>query len=266
MTIAALIDGDIIAYKHASAAEVPCQWTEDLWTLHAHASPAKAAIDDEIERLANDVGASTVVVAVSDPGNFRKELYPEYKANRTKRPPIILRELKAYLVEEYQAYSRPNLEADDILGILATHSTLVRADLRVIVSIDKDFLGVPAALWNWNATPKGIKHVSRHEADRWHLIQTLTGDTTDNYPGCPGIGPVKAAALVDKALASSDPWPVIVEAFVKAGLTEADALLQARLARILRADEYDFKAKRPKLWRPEQLLEPAPKPAKQKTK
>jgi DNA polymerase I len=40
---------------------------------------------------------------------------------------------------------------------------------------------------------------------------------------------------------------------VKEGLTEDDALLQARLARILRADEYDFKAKRPILWEPTKL-------------
>lgn len=252
MTTAALIDGDILAYKHATSAEVEVEWSEDLWTLHADAAQAKAALADDIAAIKSALKADTVVVAISDKSNFRKDLYSAYKANRSgKRKPLILRALRDYLIEEYDAYTRPGLEADDILGILATHSNLVRADLRVIVSIDKDFLGVPCALFR--DSEAGVQVISKRDADRWHLIQTVTGDTTDNYPGCPGIGPVKAAKLVDQALASEDPWKVIVAAFVKEGLTEADALLQARLARILRADEYDFKAKRPILWEPAKL-------------
>lgn len=252
MSTAALIDGDILAYKHATAAEVAVEWSEDLWTLHADEAEARNGVDADIAAIAEALNADKVVVAISDKANFRKDLYPDYKGNRTKtRKPMLLPAMREHLIEKYDAYHRPALEADDILGILATHSTLVRADLRVIVSIDKDFLGVPCALFRTSA--EGLKVITKKDADRWHLIQTLTGDTTDNYPGCPGIGPVKAAKLVDMALASDQPWKVIVEAFLKEGLTEADALLQARLARILRADEYDFKAKRPILWEPTKL-------------
>jgi len=250
MKTAALIDGDIIAYKHASAAEVPVEWEDDLWTLHADANEARVAIDAEIASIKETLHAEVVVVAVSDKGNFRKSLYPEYKANRAKtRKPLVLSAMRQHLLDAYDAYTKPGLEADDILGILATHPSIVRADRRVIVSIDKDFEGVPCHLWNPN-TDTFVRTISDHAANRWHLIQTLTGDATDNYPGCPGIGPVKAAVLVDKALADSDPWSVIVDAFIKAGLTSADALLQARLARILRAPEYNFKTKLPLLWEP----------------
>lgn len=266
MSTAVLIDGDILAYRHASAAEVPIDWGDDFWTLHADAAQAKAALDSEVHFIAEMLGAETVVVAVSDKGNFRKALYPEYKANRAKtRKPIILRALRQHLIDAHAAYFRPDLEADDILGILATHANLVRAERRIIVSIDKDFQGVPCALFD-HAKDTTVRTVTEAEADRWHLIQTVTGDSTDNYPGCPGIGPVKAAVLVDTALASADPWSVIVAAFEKAGLTADDALLQARLARILRASEYDFKTKLPILWEPSQLTTKPPAKAAKKKK
>jgi DNA polymerase-1 len=82
---------------------------------------------------------------------------------------------------------------------------------------------------------------------------------TDGYAGCPGIGPVKAEQLLnvrETMPAGTDPhpqlrrWAAVVEAFKKAKLTEADALLQARLARILRCTEWDFDNSTVKLWEP----------------
>lgn len=265
MSVALLIDGDIIAYKHASASEVPIEWTEDLWTLHAHADLAKRAVDSEIASLQEATGADSVVVALSDKANFRKALYPEYKATRAKnRKPILLAALRDYLLNSFDAYVRPGLEADDVLGILATHNTLVRATRKIIVSIDKDFKAVPCTLWNNRSSVEDIRTITPAEADRNHLLQTITGDASDNYPGCPGIGPKRAEDIVTKALASDDPWEVIVSVFVKAGLTADDALLQARLARILRADEYDFTAKQPVLWTPDKLKQPAKAAGKRK--
>jgi DNA polymerase-1 len=86
--------------------------------------------------------------------------------------------------------------------------------------------------------------VSEREADRNHMIQTLTGDRTDGYPGCPGIGPARAEKIVDGG------WDAVVDAYVKAGLNEATALTQARLARILRKGDYVRKTGLVKLWTP----------------
>ena len=82
-------------------------------------------------------------------------------------------------------------------------------------------------------------------------MQVLTGDATDGYPGLPGLGPVGA----EKVLLGRDLldelkcWEAIVAAYVKKGLTEADALVQARMARILRAEDYSA-YKGVKLWEP----------------
>jgi DNA polymerase-1 len=77
----------------------------------------------------------------------------------------------------------------------------------------------------------------------------MTGDTTDNYKGCPGIGAVKAKALFEKSGAN---WNTVVEAFRKAGLTEEDALVQARVAYILRGWDYNPKSREIKLWLPKE--------------
>ena len=45
-------------------------------------------------------------------------------------------------------------------------------------------------------------------------------------------------------------WKAVVEAFADKDLSEEEALINARLARILTVDDYDFKKKRPKLWSP----------------
>jgi len=75
-------------------------------------------------------------------------------------------------------------------------------------------------------------------------MQTLMGDSTDNYKGCPKVG-LKTA---EKILAENSTWETVVAAFEKAGLSEEDALENARLARILRDGEYNNETGEVKLW------------------
>ena len=70
---------------------------------------------------------------------------------------------------------------------------------------------------------------------------------TDGYSGCPGIGIKRATTIFENKGYS---WKTVVEAFEEKGFTESDALVNARLARILTVDDYDFKKKKPRLWNP----------------
>ena len=79
------------------------------------------------------------------------------------------------------------------------------------------------------------------------MLQTLTGDPVDGYKGCPGAGPAKAAKVLSKA---GSMWENVKREYVKAGLTEDHAILQARLARILRFEDWDSANKQPILWTP----------------
>lgn len=66
----------------------------------------------------------------------------------------------------------------------------------------------------------------------------------------PGIGPKKAADLLDPFFGIDEAWPKVVAAFKKAGFGEDEALVQARCARILRNGEFNFKTQKVALWKP----------------
>ena len=82
------------------------------------------------------------------------------------------------------------------------------------------------------------------------MYQTLIGDTVDGYYGCKGIGEKRAKKILgevgEKSLAEM--WKAVKETFVKGGMTEEEALLNARMARILHFEDYDFKKKEAILW------------------
>ena len=88
MNVRLLVDGDIIAYRTAAACEHPIKWDEDLWTLHTSEAEVMAELTKSIEALKDKFKTEEVIIALSDRKNFRKELNPEYKANRanTRKP------------------------------------------------------------------------------------------------------------------------------------------------------------------------------------
>ncbi len=240
-----LIDGDIVAYQHAAQVETPIHWGDDIWTLHADAKECKQRIKDWLEWLMEENEADEMILYLSCASNFRKDLEESYKANRKdKRKPIILKAIREWLIEEYDARILPRLEADDAIGIALTSGEY--GDDCIAVSIDKDFDTIPGKHFNWNHKD-GVREVTEEEADYNFFTQTLTGDSTDNYPGCPGVGPKKAEKILDGV---EDYWGAVLAAYEKAGLGEDVALTQARMARILRDGEYDKETNNVRLWRP----------------
>lgn len=274
MPTIALMDGDIFAYEIAAGAEEPVHWGDGLWTLHAWEGPAKAKLESRIEELGESVGADRIIVTLSDTANWRKEVLPSYKENRSgQRRPMLLNILKDHLTESYETVIKPGLEADDVLGILATWPKL-KGD-KVIITKDKDLQTVPGLHFLSHKEELGVFEVTEDEADRWHLIQTLAGDSTDGYAGCPGIGVDTATKILEephgwepyehtlksgprkgetetrwRKVEVNTPWEAVVSHFRKAGLSESEALIQARVARICRASDYDFDMKEVKLWTP----------------
>jgi DNA polymerase-1 len=260
--LTALIDADIYIYQAAVAAEHPIHWGDttafgdDLWTFHASMNEAIECFDAAVGHIKLFTGCDRVICALSDTRNFRCDIYPEYKYNRRdKRPPILRGELKAWLLNDsgYTTFLRPGLEGDDVLGILATSKALVKGP-RVVATLDKDMRSIPGD--NYNSKTGVLCSISAHEADSFHLRQTLMGDPTDGYPGCPGVGPVKADKLLEPFYNDSDmpiatAWTdIILPAYAKAGLGAEYALTQARVARICRNTDYDFRRKKVILWDP----------------
>ena len=89
-------------------------------------------------------------------------------------------------------------------------------------------------------------------AKRNHLFQTLMGDQTDGYYGCPGVGPVTANKILSKTDHYPEMWERVVLAFEKAGRKYDEALMNARMAYILQKHNYDNGEI--KLWEPPALI------------
>jgi DNA polymerase-1 len=240
-----LLDADAIAYVLAAAIEKPVEWEEGYFTWSVNYEEVCSGVVAKVDSLITEFDADEARLCVSDPEfNFRHDILPSYKSNRsgTKRP-LTLAKVKEWIINERDGVVQPGLEADDVMGILSTYGGRHE---KIIVSEDKDMRTIPGLL-----IQRGhIERISEAEADYNHLYQTLVGDAVDGYSGCPRIGAVKAAKLLDREASVEANWEAVVGAFEKAGMTEEDALIQARVARILRAEDYDFKKKEPKLWTP----------------
>jgi len=254
MSTVLLLDADILCYQTTASVETEVDWGDDFWTLHSDLQEAIDRLGADVAYLTDKLSADEVILCFTDGENFRKQIYPQYKTNRKGvRKPLAYKALVAHCKENYETFTRPNLEADDVMGILATWPKFRPGAKKVIVSEDKDLKTIGGA-WLFNPAKHDEPVFNDpHEAYLYFLEQTLTGDTTDGYPGCPGIGPVKAKAALEKADEGAE-WAAVVALYLKAGLSEEVALQQARCARILHATDYDFKRKEPKLWLPPQTI------------
>jgi len=237
-----LLDGDLYLYRAAAAAEQEIDWGDDVWSLSSDLKDAKAIFMSLVEDLQENHCTDHMIICLSDKENFRHEVYSKYKGGRKKvRKPVGYAALVQWAKANFRTHTEPLLEADDVMGILST-----RPDLgdSIIVSDDKDLKTIPGRLYR-HMTGE-LLEITKEQADRFFLLQALTGDVTDGYSGCPGVG-IKTA---EKILGAKPQWSLVVQAYQKAGLTEADALTQARCARILRHVDWDDKTRMIKLWEP----------------
>lgn len=238
-----LIDADILLYTSASAVENEVEFEEDVWVMWTDENEAIEAFDTALGGLLSRANTYSYLLCFSGSNNFRKKLYPDYKGNRQTRKPMGFKAIKERIFADprHKCAVQDTLEADDLIGIYATRSP----DDTIIWSADKDLQQIPGK----HLTEAGIETISDENADLWFYTQILTGDTADNYKGCPGIGPVKAANIL-RLSKGMDQWSFILKAYENAGLTEEEALVQARLARILRHTDWDEEKQEVKLWVP----------------
>jgi hypothetical protein len=285
-----IVDGDTIAYMAAAAVQKTQESFDGFVMPFAKAEEGEACVDNMLIGLFRDLGATGMQVYLSDPeGSWREEYAGSYKGNRkvggltegrdmTVRP-LLLGRLKEYLRVKYEATHWSALEADDVVGILLTTPDLFPGKI-IAVGRDKDFDTIPGLHHqigrdlDSKGKPK-VREVSQDYADYFHLCQGFAGDRIDGYPGCPTIGMERAKKILaepyelipDQGVVTRgsrkgqtttkyvkkygcSPWRCIVSHFEKEGLTEEDALRNARLARILRYEDYNKETGAIRLWVP----------------
>ncbi len=180
----ALIDHDLVVFRCAASAE------NDGLNIAIH------RVEALLDELLTKTGADSYRAFLSGKSNFRKTIYPEYKANRTAPKPVHLEALREYALEKQNAELAPDtLEADDALGINQTDDT-------IIVSLDKDLLMVPGKHFSWEIKGKGWTKPDKFFTQdaiggmRLFFEQCLKGDTADNIKGIEKIGNKRAKALL----------------------------------------------------------------------
>jgi 5'-3' exonuclease len=215
--VRALLDGDLYCFRSAASSE-----NEDLGI-------AIFRCEDMIDNTLAEVGAEEFSIFLSGDNNFRYDIYPEYKANRTAPKPRHLRALKDYLIEKYQAQVSDGCEADDLLGIeqcefLGPPDFGLPRQQTIICSLDKDLRMIPG--WHYSFEISGTSSLGKKwvkEAEKVYVepfeglkrfyTQVLTGDSTDNLKGCAGIGKVKAEKLLADCQTEEEMFDVVRDAF-----------------------------------------------------
>ncbi|HNW50114.1 MAG TPA: DNA polymerase I [Prolixibacteraceae bacterium] len=165
-----------------------------------------------LEQVLSSESPTHIAVAFDVHGDtFRHEMYPEYKANREKMPEDI-RAAIPYIRKIIEAYNIPiieklGFEADDVIGTLAKKAS-AEGFITYMMTPDKDYAQlVSENIWIYKPAKNGAKpevwgiEEVKQNFEITNPLQVidvlgLMGDTADNVPGCPGIGPKSAMKLI----------------------------------------------------------------------
>ena len=183
-------------------------------SLHASDGTPTNAVYGFVQSLMHHMPLdATHVCVVFDGGNdLRKGIYPRYKANRPDKPTdlkiqyIIIQEvLKAMNIKWVQV---PGMEADDVVGTIATKASKNGIETYIITG-DKDYLqllddnisvllirSIKGNQVSTLFTPKQFHEEYGFDSSLIVDLKALCGDTSDNFPGVPGIGEKTAVKLI----------------------------------------------------------------------
>lgn len=233
-----LIDADYFWYRASATAEEEHEYNEELTVIVGNFTTGKTIIRNELRKLQERFESNDMLLCFTDRANFRKSIDPEYKGNRTKRKPCGYLRLKQWGMETFPSMMVEGLEADDVLGIIATNGTIKGP--HIIISPDKDMEQIEGRLYNL----KEEFDVTKEASVRKLYEQCLCGDQTDGYSGCKGVGIKKAGLILDK-VKDGNYWPAVVEAYHSYDQTTESALKNLQLAKILQAENWDTESKQP---------------------
>jgi hypothetical protein len=218
------IDGDIIIYEAGFSAEVSyyevaeeeCFSTKkeakefcEFWNLELEAVVKKtkplslaqtlARVNQVITDIINGARCTEYEVFLTGANNYRikaaealPEPYNVYKGNRdTSHKPVHFDKIKEHLINVWRATTDPDLEADDMLGMVQDKDT-------VLCSIDKDLDMIQGWHYNWRKQERYF--VGPKAAKDFFYEQLITGDRTDNIPGLYALTGKKATKKIKEEL------------------------------------------------------------------
>lgn len=223
-----IIDGDMIVYgalwnRWGSVKDGPeKQFTPE--EDHLYLVSGIKNLDTIINNLRETLFAEDIKIAIKGTGNFRYDVWPDYKKGRkANNRPIkkFVSTLNECAIIKHGAVPADGMESDDLIGIWRTDS-LERGKTPVVVSGDKDMLCFPGLHYR---LPKGtcygeesrdisrVINVSEWDAARFYHKQLLMGDGVDSIPGLPDIGPKRADAILSECKSIADLQYMVIYAY-----------------------------------------------------
>lgn len=224
----ALIDADTIAYATCCV----CEMGDDEvgYTIDLDFAFQEACL--RIEEIRVTTGCKDVELHFSTGKTFRHMLTSSYKSNRaTTRYPEGLKDLKVMLSKEFEGKLNDEYEADDYV----VWAKKYYPEKYVLCAVDKDVLNaIEGKHFNYY---QSIKHnipmkwivTDAKKAIQFPYLQCLMGDSADGIQGIKGCGPKTAEKLLGEILDEVELWDTVVAQYVKAGMSEKEALLTMRL-------------------------------------
>ena len=162
-----------------------------------------------LKRLQKDYAPEHIAVVFDAPGKtFREAIYADYKANRDATPPDLLHQWPI-IVEMIKAMGLPTLsvsgvEADDVIGTLAKigeaagHEVLIVTSDKDMAQLVNDRVKLVDTMKNRVMDPAGVIEKFGVPPERIVDYLALIGDTSDNIPGVPSVGPKTAAKWLNE--------------------------------------------------------------------
>jgi DNA polymerase-1 len=185
-----LVDTDVLLY-------ISCWNKNDLIHAIEHWEDLVKNIADEIALQCTEEEPPVIemMFALKGEDNFRKLIAPDYKqtsSRKASKENKYLDGLYDYIREHWNPTICDGWEADDQLRAWTVQYS---NEDWIIVSVDKDLRMIPGKFFNPRTFE--ILDVNEDEADYNFHIQLLTGDAVDNIKGIKGIGPKKAAKILE---------------------------------------------------------------------
>lgn len=198
----AIIDGDVLLYM-------------SIWKTDS-LEESKENFSKLLEEVLESLFTEKYVMAIGGPDNFRLDLFPDYKGNRTKAKKERAEwfyKLKSWVSTLEGVVESDNCEADDLIRIWSLECD--KADIpRCVVSVDKDLDCISGL--HYNPRNKSIYEVSEEYAERFYWQQVLTGDSVDFIPGLWKVGPAKAKKILESAYTRRELEEAVCRAYYKA--------------------------------------------------
>ena len=221
MTVA-LIDGDVLCYLSCESRYItqdgmkiitldPLEFTQEQ--NDRYLERCWMNLQSKVRECCELAYTDEYKMAIKGIGNYRQDIYPEYKMHRhvqpEKRNPFVPM-LRQRCVEYKMATEAHGMEADDQLRMWATECQASGEDY-VIFSVDKDLKMIPGR--HHLLHKHEFVTMSEWDSLKFYYEQLLQGDMTDNIKGAPGVGPIKAQKYLADCTTEKEMQEIVMQVY-----------------------------------------------------